>query len=316
MTVVLNELPKAVEVHDPTCHGIGRDSCLVRISPASVNSALFPLGKSPVTFGRSGSNTIELVDDYASRLHATLERDGDVYIIRDAGSLNGTYVNDERIQTRTLRSADRVRMGNHIYKFLSSDHIEVAYHEAVYQMMTLDALTQVYNRRYFEDALQREVLRSARHGRSIALIMMDVDHFKNINDKFGHLVGDEVLRTIGKRIRNRVRRDEVFARIGGEEFALVMVETDLAECIRTAEQLRQLISHQPIETAAGDLDITISLGVAHAAGLQPTDPGDLMSRADEQLFIAKRSGRDCVRPTPRPVQVRPATIKEPAQIGV
>jgi diguanylate cyclase (GGDEF)-like protein len=270
-------------------------SCLVRIYPASASGSLLELHGPRMTLGRDPLCDVELNDDFASRVHAILERVGDDWCLSDRGSLNGTIVNDNRIDQQKLSSGDQIHIGNHIFKFLSSDHVEAQYHEAVYEMMTLDALTETFNRRYFEDILRREMLRAVRYSRPLALLMLDIDFFKHVNDRYGHLVGDEVLRALGGRLRSRARDDEVLARVGGEEFALALPEISLENAMTVADELRELVCEAPMETSRGPVKVTISVGVAHSDGNSPLSSSELMKRADEKLYEAKRGGRNCVR---------------------
>lgn len=248
-----------------------------------------------LTIGRDEGCDLEINDDFMSRMHATLELTEAGYQVTDGNSRNGTFVNDKRITTHLLKPGDQIRLGNHIFKFLSSDHVETHYHEAVYEMMTLDAMTNVYNRRYFEDAFRREVLRSQRHGRPLSLLIFDIDKFKQINDTYGHLVGDEILKALSARIRGRVRGDEIVARIGGEEFAVVLVETSKVNARKVAESLCEMVRATPLLPDRPDLMTTISVGGVFANGLELLSEQDLISQADQQLYLAKTSGRDCVR---------------------
>ncbi len=134
-------------------------SCLVRIHPAGLSGSHIALGRESVTFGRSHDSKIEISDDFISRNHAVIEVRGADYVVRDLGSMNGTFVNDMRIVEKRLAPGDQIRVGTHIFKFLSSDDVEAQYHEAVYQMMTTDGLTGAYNRRYFQESLSREMMR-------------------------------------------------------------------------------------------------------------------------------------------------------------
>jgi diguanylate cyclase (GGDEF)-like protein len=162
-------------------------------------------------------------------------------------------------------------------------------------MMTVDALTQTHNRRYFEDAFDRELQRALRFGRPLAVLLLDLDRFKSINDQHGHLVGDEVLQAVCQRVRKRVRRDELFARYGGEEFAIVLAETRRSQAMLYAEELRTLIAEEPVNTSRGELTVTTSIGVAHTNALEPVTTADLLARADDCLYAAKNGGRNCVR---------------------
>src|SRR5690606_7130003 len=181
--------------------------------------------------------------------------------INDLGSTNGTFVNDEAIQERLLVAGDFVRIGAHIMKFLSSNHIESQYHEAIYGMMVSDGLTGASNRRYFLEALEKELARSRRHRRPLALAMIDLDHFKRINDSFGHLVGDNVLREFAQRVRHLVREDEVFARYGGEEFAVLLDEATAERAAQFGERVRERVAESPFLIGEQALTITVSIGI-------------------------------------------------------
>ncbi len=273
-----------------------RQSCLVRIYPAGVSGSLIPLTFRRLTIGRDQSCTIEVNDDFMSRTHAILELTESGFQLTDCHSRNGTFVNDERVTDACLlRAGDQIRMGNHIFKFLSADHVEALYHEAVYEMMTVDALTRVYNRRYFEDAFRREVLRSQRNGRSLALLMFDIDLFKSINDEHGHLIGDEILKALSARVRSRVRGDEILARIGGEEFAIVLVETTQECAQRIAAEVCDLVGATPLLSRLPDLRVTISVGGVYTNGLEMLSEKELFGAADHQMYLAKDAGRNCVR---------------------
>lgn len=267
-------------------------ACLVKIYPAVVSGSLIPLDRDEYVFGRDSECEYELTDDFASRRHAAFRWHGCDCFVVDLGSMNGTFVNNERVTQQQLHNGDQVRIGSHIFKFLVSDQVEALYHEAVFEMMTVDALTQTYNRRYFDDVFNREVSRSLRHKRSLGLLMLDIDNFKQHNDTYGHLVGDELLSGMCERISNRVRGDEVFARIGGEEFALAVVESSKEGLDAIGTQLCDLVSQEPFQTSHGEVELTISAGGAHTRGLEPITPKELFEAADANLYRAKQSGRN------------------------
>jgi diguanylate cyclase (GGDEF)-like protein len=293
-TLPIFKLEEAPELESPS-PASARQSCLVRIYPASASGALTDLRGPRMTIGRDPLCDIELHDDFISRVHALFEEFGQNWLVTDRGSLNGTFVNDQRIEQHLLAPGDQVRLGNHIFKFLSSDHVEVQYHEAVYEMMTLDALTNTYNRRYFEDAFRREVLRAARHARPLALLLLDVDHFKQINDRYGHLVGDEVLRGLGLRLTGRTRGDELIARLGGEEFAIALPEVSQEDAARVADEYRRIVGDTPFETTRGAVRVTVSIGIAYACGSQELGSSQILEQADRKLYEAKHAGRNVVK---------------------
>lgn len=235
------------------------------------------------------------MDDFISREHAVIEEVGGVFRITDCDSLNGTFVNDRRIDEQVLVPGDQIRIGNHILKFLSADHVEAQYHEAVYQMMTVDGLTGAHNKRYFEDAFERELLRTKRHWRPLSLLLMDIDHFKRINDEYGHLAGDDCLKQFSACVRGRIRGEDLFARFGGEEFALALTETTLKQAVRVAQDIRQLIDKREFETAKGPIHMTVSIGVGFTNGQTPLTATEMIQQADENLYRAKDEGRNCIR---------------------
>ena len=165
-----------------------------------------------------------------------------------------------------LRDADFLKIGAAIFKFLSGAGVEASYHEEIYRMTIVDALTGAHNKRYFLEFLEREIARCARYRRPLSLLMFDIDHFKAINDKHGHLTGDYVLREMSRRLLGRVRREELLARYGGEEFAAVLPETDITGARTFGEQIRRLVGDQPFEYEGDTFPVTVSVGVAHRRG--------------------------------------------------
>lgn len=277
---------------EDSVHSRPKDACLVKIYPPVVTGSLIALDRDEILFGRDISCDYELSDDFASRRHAVIRWVDRNCMIVDQKSMNGTYVNDQRVGEQVLKSGDQIRIGHHIFKFLASDHVEAMYHEAVFEMMTVDALTKTYNRRYFEDAFLREINRSFRHGRQLGLLLLDIDYFKQINDTHGHLIGDELLAGVCKRVNSRVRNDEIFARVGGEEFALVIVECTLENLRRLGDELCELVGSKPFTSSKGDINVTISIGVAHALGSAPITMNGMLEQADKNLYEAKRLGRN------------------------
>src|SRR5262249_44001425 len=146
--------------------------------------------------------------------------------------------------------------------FLSGTNIERAYHEELYRLSIVDGLTGVHNKRFFEEVLEREVARTQRHGGAVTLILFDIDHFKKVNDTYGHLAGDTILVSLCKRLKPRTRREDVLARIGGEEFACLLAETSVAGGRAFAEDIRELVAREPFTCDAGPVTVTISLGVS------------------------------------------------------
>ncbi len=156
-----------------------------------------------------------------------------------------------------------------------------------------DPLTGLFNRRHVEEELRKELDRADRHGRPLALAMMDADHFKRINDGHGHHTGDEVLRAIARRCRNLLRAHDLIGRYGGEEFVIVFPETTLAEATVVAERLRAAVAEHRIKVADAALAVTVSIGLAELVPGQGLEK--LFQRADSALYRAKQDGRNLVR---------------------
>lgn len=272
---------------------VGGESCLVEIHGPSLGKK-YVLDEEEFTIGRDVKNNIVVDLDNVSRRHAKIVcRDGK-YFVADLGSTNGTYLNDDEVREETpLRSGDYVKVGGTIFKFLSGGNIESLYHEEIYQLTIIDGLTQVNNKRYFLEYLEREMGRCHRYNRSLSLTMFDIDHFKKINDTNGHLAGDYVLRELSQIIKPRIRREECFARYGGEEFAVVMPEAGPENARHFAEKIRKLVADHPFTFEDKDIPVTVSLGVADMTG-DMTEPLQFIKLADANLYKAKRTGRNRV----------------------
>lgn len=271
----------------------GQD-CLVVIysSDARQFGKRHVLGDEPVSIGRGGENTIILENDSVSRRHCRVEKRGRNYHLVDLESTNGSYVNDELVRDIELRRGDQIKIGDTILKFLSGSDVEAQYHETIYRMTIVDGLTGVNNKRYLMESLEREIPRARRHERPLSGIMFDIDHFKQINDNFGHLAGDYVLKELATIVKMRLRPDDVLGRYGGEEFMVVLPETPREGGRTIAEELRRLTERHRFTFEGETIRVTISLGVC-----QLEDGWDVLAfvkAADEKLYEAKRGGRNKV----------------------
>lgn len=270
--------------------------CLVVIysDQKSILGRRFPLEAGPVRIGREEDNEIVLVEKSVSRRHARFERVDGGWSIVDAGSSNGTLLNERELLGRAVLSRDdRVKIGSTIFKYLSGADVESAFHEEIYQLSIIDHLTGLQNRRAFDDAFEREFSRARRYGRRLAVAMIDVDLFKRINDDWGHPVGDIVLAHVADALRRCVREDETLARFGGEEFALVLPESDLRGAAALGERLRSTVERRDIGWQGARIPVTISVGCAELSS-DDKHPRTLLQRADERLYAAKRAGRNQV----------------------
>jgi diguanylate cyclase (GGDEF)-like protein len=269
-----------------------KDACLVVIYGQDLGRKYNLVGRD-LRIGRATTNDICLGQDAVSREHAILVVDDVGVKIRDNDSTNGTYINDNKIHEAYLRDGDLVKVGRSIFKFLSGDNIESSYHEEIFRLSTVDGLTQVFNRRYFMETLERELSRARRYERPLALLIFDIDHFKLCNDTFGHRAGDFVLRRISELVTMRARKVDVVARYGGEEFAVILPEIDIVGAKLFAEKVRVLVEEENFTFEGRKIPVTISIGVADLDSLV-ANADDLIQTADRRLYAAKNSGRNRV----------------------
>jgi two-component system, cell cycle response regulator len=268
-------------------------ACLVVILGAEIGKRI-SLEERDLVLGRSSAADVQLDIDNVSRNHASIVRSARGWILRDLDSTNGTFVNELPVRERLLRDGDQIRIGRAMIKFLTSNNVEAQYHEEIYRLMTLDGLTQLHNRRFFQEAMEREFARSKRYGHPFCLVLFDLDHFKRINDTYGHLAGDDVLRRVGSLVATKVRTNDIVARVGGEEFAVILPEGDRMGGVALAEKLRKMIAGERFEHEGTTIPVTISLGVA-AFSPELETHADLYKAADDKLYEAKRNGRNQVK---------------------
>ncbi len=237
---------------------------------------------------------IVLEGDSVSRRHAHFEQRSGAWWCVDDGSTNGSYVNDDQIMREArLGNGDRIKIGPTIFKFLSGQDVEAQYHEEIYRMTIIDGLTQVHVKRYLLESLDKEMIRARRHTRDLSFLMLDIDHFKQINDVHGHLAGDYVLKEVARLIQQRIRRDEVLARYGGEEFAIILPETNMEGARALAEGLREKIEQSRFIFQGEVIRVTISIGIAMLEGDRASPRSDSAGRRQPLQSEARR-------PQPRP----------------
>jgi len=255
----------------------------------------FKLHDAPVRIGREHDNDIQLDDRGVSRRHARIERLDDRLVLMDVGSTNGTILNGVELQgTAELKNGDQIKIGSTIFKYLSATDLEAALHEQIYENTIKDHLTQLFNKRHFEDVLGREVSRSRRHSRPLSLLMMDIDHFKRVNDEFGHHVGDIALRATAGAIRACVRTEDTVARFGGEEIVALLPETTLAQAIVVAEKIRAAVAQNLIAYRDDRFSVTVSIGCVEFDA-SDGDATSFIARSDAKVYEAKRNGRNRIR---------------------
>jgi diguanylate cyclase (GGDEF)-like protein len=252
-----------------------------------------------LVLGRKEGADVHLRDDGISRRHATIRVEGEGALVVDLGSANGTYVEGKRVPEARVVDGSRIQIGAHTaLKFLWADELEAFYQVRLAEGAFQDALTGIYNRRHLDDRLTAELAAAQRHGRPLALLLVDVDHFKLVNDQHGHLAGDEALKMIAFVLRGAVRKEDVLARFGGEEFCVIARETPLDGALALAERIRRAVERSQFTWEGRQLAVTVSVGVAVSVGAEKFVPGqselELLASADRALYAAKTQGRNRV----------------------
>jgi len=254
------------------------------------------LDKAEIVLGRSLEAEFQIEDDGISRKHAKLLSDADGrFTLMDLGSTNGTYLNGNRIDVSPLRDGDKIQIGsNTVLKFSLQDQLDEQYQRSIYESATRDGLTRIFNKKYLLDSLKKEFAYCLRHRIPLSLAMFDVDHFKRINDTYGHQAGDYVLARIASRISEIVRAEDLFARYGGEEFALMLRETVEEQAYVAAERCRRIVDITDFNFGGTPIKVTISVGIATLLDSDFSQPEDLIAAADRFLYRAKKLGRNRV----------------------
>ena len=207
----------------------------------------------------------------------------------------------------------RLRTGQRI---LSLEDRLVEAREPMRFKATHDALTSLWNRGLIMDLLSRELARSVRENSSTALLICDLDHFKQVNDTYGHAVGDDVLREIARRLMSSVRSYDFVGRYGGEEFLVVLNNCEPQFAVARAEEIRKTIGQHPIQTSQGPVQVTLSLGMVMSRDWGPRSAEELVHEADGALYAAKAAGRNCLRlARPDGSKQAPGAVKEAARLS-
>jgi two-component system, cell cycle response regulator len=249
------------------------------------------------TIGRSMDCDINLSDLGISRVHTRIERTDEGVEIVDLRSTNGVFVNGVEIEgRRVLADGDKIQLGpTVVLRFNMQDAVDEAFQRSQFEAMTRDALTGCFNRLYFDEELRREVSFARRGGGSLTVGMLDIDSFKSVNDTWGHAAGDKVLVEMTHKLRVMLREYDMLARIGGEEFALLMRATDLDVAEMVTERLRRGIEELRISVSGGrEISISVSIGICSLSENLDARPEELIRTADLRLYAAKGAGRNRV----------------------
>lgn len=265
-------------------------------STAAKSATAFFLKGKDLVLGRSETAQIRIEDNSISRRHARLfQNPSGCWCLMDLKSTNGTFVNEEAVREKELQDGDLIQIGQTVLKYLSGGHIEQRYYEEIYRLTHFDPLTQAYSKLYFLRALEQEMNRYRRYGRPLSLALIDLDHFKKVNDRYGHLIGDRILRETTALIQKQIRNTDFFARYGGEEFTLILPETDRRKAQQLCEKLRKTIEGHRYAHEDRHIRLTISIGLASLEGdKKDMTLHEFIAVADGKLYEAKRKGRNRV----------------------
>ncbi len=259
---------------------------------------VYPLATGEITIGRRADADITLEDKMISRDHTKLlvQADGTA-VVWDCGSSNGTLLGSRAIgqEPRPLHDGAKLHIGGAVVmRFAFRDHLEEHFERKLYDSAIRDGLTGAFNKRFFADRLRQEFSHASRHGRSISLVLFDLDDFKNVNDTHGHAAGDTILRRMAEAVTETLRDEETLCRYGGEEFVVLLRKSGLSEGLLMAERLRRLINTLEIDWEGTRIPISASFGVASLSAGSDKSPERLFQDADESLYRAKRSGKNRV----------------------
>jgi diguanylate cyclase (GGDEF)-like protein len=261
---------------------------------------VYRLRTGATVIGRGSESDIQLNADGVSRRHAQITETSGKYTLTDLGSTNGTACRGTWVeQAHLLKDGDRINLGGGVVlRFALEGELEQQLRAKLYDLATKDPLTRAYNRRYLDERMSSEWPWAVRHQQACALLMLDIDHFKEINDTWGHMAGDQVLKDLVDVVAQAIRSEDLLARVGGEEFAVLCRSTGQIQASLLAERLRRKVQAHPFAWDQQALKVTVSIGVATSAENSVSSTDDLMALADQRLYLAKHNGRNRVEPPP------------------
>lgn len=291
-TVVITDIRKALDTLEEEAKQ--KPACLLVVG-GELNGSIFNLNPGETTVGRNPDCSIALDFHGVSRRHFTVETSEAEVVLNDLGSANGTYLNNQKLETPTvLKRGDVIKIGAIAMKFLPKGDPERLTYDKLLEEANTDGLTKCYNKTFFNNHLELEVKKCKVTGKPLTLIIFDLDHFKKLNDNYGHDAGDYVLKEKARLIReNGIRQGDIFARYGGEEFCILLPNTNLKQGFEIAERLRKLIEKHEFIYDGKRLPVAASIGVADYR--QGVNNGtDLFKRADSAVYKSKEGGRNQV----------------------
>jgi diguanylate cyclase (GGDEF)-like protein len=278
--------------------GEATSACLVVIQGREIGRD-YRLRRRSLVLGRDLEVDLPIADESVSRRHARIEVRGDPsgrgqhYWLSDLQSTNHTFVNGQPIEKVELCNGDKIQIGDTILKFALLDALDSRFHREVRERIQYDKLTGLLTKESLFLALEMELKRAASYNLPLAVLMMDLDRFKSVNDTHGHLMGSHVLSGVGRLISQNLRTVDVSARYGGEEFLSYLSETRAEKAVAVAERIRKAIEQESFEYGGARLQITISIGVSTFPE-HGSDLTSLVAKADTALYGAKNTGRNRV----------------------
>jgi diguanylate cyclase (GGDEF)-like protein len=272
-----------------------RRPCLVALAGPLIGEVIALAEPDGIVIGRDPEAHLRVMEEGVSRRHAQLRLDSGRVRLVDLGSTNGTWVGGIRVSSHLLNDGDRIRLGQStVFKFTYHDPIEENFQRQLFEAALRDGLTRAFNRRYFLQRLAAEMAFADRHHAPLGLLMLDIDHFKTVNDTWGHPVGDAALQRVSEVIQSKIRLDDVLARYGGEEFAVIARDTTLDGCVRLGERLRGALVDAPFFHHGRPIELRVSIGVAAVPHPEIKDADGMVRASDEALYRAKNGGRNRV----------------------
>ena len=285
------------ELVEPTTDD--RDRAYLIVIAGSNVGEMHKIDREVTVLGRSIDANIRLIDDGISRHHCRVRYIDGALVVEDMDSRNGTFCNGVNIVNHELNDGDKLQLGKTtILKFSYHDHLEEHFQKQMLESALRDGLTEAYNKRYFMDRLDSEIKFSLRHQVNLALMLLDLDHFKKLNDTYGHLAGDRALSLFSKAMHKSIRNEDVFARYGGEEFAIITRSISRQDVLLFANRLCRETSELVVDYDGKRIPITVSIGIATVPEDRANSPEQLIEAADKALYKAKELGRNQVVMTP------------------
>jgi len=276
----------AISVPSERPKGLG-SPCLVVIAGPGLGQQ-YDLADTVVDIGRQEECVISIPSSKVSRRHASVQRVLGRYTVTDLGSTNGTFLNGQRLEkAQQLKDGDKIKVGELVLKYMES-RLELQYHQQILSLATTDALTGAQNKRSFDELFPNLVLKALGDNSALALILFDVDHFKRINDTYGHSAGDSVLRDLGQLSQSLADPHKVY-RVGGEEFA-ILIAGEAGVSFSLSESLRSAVEAHGFAHDQAAIPVTLSLGYTEIASNDSAQ--QLYQRADKNLYASKHGGRN------------------------